>query len=96
MSQAVTPRKPSTGTATAETQTNLPGILIFDDPETKDAEAQTIEEEDVVWVSHVEAQTSDDGILYVDTPSAETSNCDMVDAQQIAIVAFGHQLEPVP
>ena len=61
-------RKPSTGTATAETQTNLSGNLILDDPETKDSEAQTIEEEDVVWVLHEEVQTSDDGIFYVDTP----------------------------
>ena len=39
---------------TAETQTNLFGNLILEDRETKDAEAQTIEEENVVWVSHVE------------------------------------------
>ena len=45
--------------ATPETQTNLSGNLILDDPETKDAEAQAIEEEDVVWMSHVEVQTSD-------------------------------------
>ena len=62
----------------AETQTNLSGNLILDDPETKDAEAQTIEEEDVVWVSRVEVQTSDDGIFCVDTPSSS----DMVDAQK--------------
>ena len=44
----------------------------------------------------MEVQTSDDGIFDVDTPLAETSTCDMVDAQQIAMVAIGHQLEPVP
>ena len=48
---------------TAEPQTNLSGNLILDEPETKDAEAQTVEEEGVVSVSHVEIQTPDDGVF---------------------------------
>ena len=61
--------------------------LILDDLETKGAEAQTIEEEDAVWVSHAGVQTSDDGIFYVLAPFRQTSNSDMADAQQIAMVA---------
>ena len=126
---------------TTETQTQLSGTLILDDPETADAETQTLEDEsDFIWTVHAETQTLDDpetadaetqtledesdfistvhtetqklqeGDLMLDgagsdakcpaspLPALPKVDCceTLPDVQEIAMVAYGHRLPPVP
>ena len=84
--------------ATTETQTDLSGNLILDDPETKDAEVQAEDDDDHVWMLSAGTQTSDEGVFFVDAapvPSEDERRL-LDDPQQAALICYGHAVEPLP
>ena len=83
----------------------------LDDPETADAETQTLEDEsDFIWTVHAETQKLQEGDLMLDGAESDAKcpasllpalpkvdSCETLpDVQEIAMVAYGHRLPPVP